>query len=137
MKDAADAAYEKACRAVTDIVREETQKADLASVREYREWVASPERGLKKDRRELAIKYVDAVRNKLASPADKKTVAAKVRAALKAADVKKDAVEQIQKKARVSIKEKLEKARRDADRKNRERREKTAPSRKKDMGMEI
>lgn len=137
LKDAADAAYEKACRVVTDIVRDETQKADLASIREYREWVARPERGLKKDRRELAIKFVDAVWNKLASPADKKTVAAKVRAALKAADVKKDAVEQIQKKARTSVMEKLAQARKEADRKNRERRERMEPVRKKDMDMEL
>ena len=137
MKDAADAAYEKACGVVADIVRKETQKADLASIAEYKEWVAWPERGLKKDRRELAIKCVDAVKNKLGSPENKKAAAAKVRAALKTSSVKEDAVGQIQEKARVSIREKLEKARQEADRKNRERREKAVPARKKNMDMEI
>ena len=137
LKDAADVAYEKACGVVADIARKETQKADLASIGEYREWVARPERGLKKDRREFAIKCVDAVWNKVGSPENKKAVAAKVRAALKTPNVKEAAVGQIQEKTRVSIKEKLEKARQDADRKNRERWEKAAPARKKNMDMEL
>lgn len=137
LKDAADVAYEKACGVVADIVRNETQKADLASIGEYKEWIARPERGLKKDRRELAVRCVDAVQKKLGSPEDKKAVAAKVRTALKAPNVRKAAMGQIQGKVRVSIKEKLEKARQDADRANRERREKMAPARKKNMDMEL
>ncbi len=137
LKDVADVAYEKACGVVADIARKETQKADLASIVEYKEWVARPERGMKKDRRELAIKCVDAVKNKLGSPENKKAAAAKVRAALKAPDVKEEAVGQIQEKTRVSIREKLEKARQDADRKNRERLERSASVRKKNMDMEI
>ena len=125
LEDVSDVAYDKAVEVVTDKVREQTQLEDLEVIEKYRKSVVSPN-----------AKNSGRAREKLQQSAEK--ILKKVQAVLLKPEVKQAGKEQIKKKARESIKEKLAKGKLDADRKNRERWEREgriAPTKKQDMEL--
>ena len=134
VEEVADAAYEKACEVVADTVRAETQKEDLKAVEDYKKWLAAPERKAPQDKRDFAVKCLEAIQGQLINAAQK--VLRKVQSALQKPEVSRANKEQIREKARESIKDRLARGKIEADRVNRERMEREGrvrPAAKKDM----
>lgn len=133
--EVSDAAYDKAVEVVTDTVKAETQKEDVAAIADYRDWLLKPERKAPPEKREYAAKMMDKVIEKIMAAAGK--MLAKVQHSLMKPEIRKAGTEQIKEKARESIKDKMEKARIAADKSNRERweREGKLPGRKQDMEL--
>ena len=136
LDDVSDAAYDKAVEVVTDTVRQETHKEDIRLVEETKKWVLSPERKAPKKEREYAAARLDGVINKIKNVMQ--TALAKIQRTLMQPEVKQAGKEQIKKKAKESIMDKLAKAKINADRDNRERWEwegRIAPTKKQDMEL--
>lgn len=103
--EVSDVAYDKAVEVVTDKVREETQKEDLTLISDYKKWVTSSERNIPKDKRDFAGKCLDAVQNKLMKAAQK--VLNTVKTTMMNPKVKEAGKEEIKKKAKSSVLDKL------------------------------
>ena len=103
--EVSDVAYEKAVEVVTDKVREETQKEDLTLIEDYKKWVTSSERNISKDKRDFVWKCLDAVQNKLMKAAQK--VLNTVKVTMMNPKVKAEGKEEIKKKAKSSVLDKL------------------------------
>lgn len=134
VEEVADTAYEKACEVVTDTVRAETQKEDIRAVEEYKKWLASPERKAPKEKRDFAVKCLNTIQEQIKNAAQK--ALRKVQSALQKPEVSRVNKEQIKEKARESIRDRLARGKTEADRANRERRERRdgiKPVTKKDM----
>ena len=134
VEEVADTAYEKACEVVTDTVRVETQKEDIRAVEEYKKWLASPERKAPKEKRDFAVKCLNTIQEQIKNAAQK--ALRKVQSALQKPEVSRVNKEQIKEKARESIRDRLARGKTEADRANRERRERRdgiKPVTKKDM----
>lgn len=101
IEEVSDAAYDKAVEVVTDTVKAETQKADVAAIADYRDWLLNPERKAPPEKREYAAKMMDKVIEKITATAGK--VLAKVQHSLMKPEVKKTGTEQIKKKAKESL----------------------------------
>ena len=130
------AAYDKAVEVVTDTVRQETHKEDIRLVEESKKWVLSPERKAPKKEREYAAERLDGVITKIKNAMQH--ALAKIQRTLMQTEVKQAGKEQIKKKAKESIMDKLAKAKINADRDNRERWEREgriAPTKKNDMEL--
>ena len=102
-------AYDKAVEVVTDAVRAETQKADLAVIEAYQGWVTAPERKTPQDMKDFVGKCLDVVQNKLRSAAQK--VFETVMSTLMKPDVRREHTEAIGEKAKPSILQMLRKKR--------------------------
>ena len=136
LDDVSDAAYDKAVEVVTDTVRQETHKEDIRLVEESKKWVLSPERKAPKKEREYAAERLDGVITKIKNAMQH--ALAKIQRTLMQTEVKQAGKEQIKKKAKESIMDKLAKAKINADRDNRERWEREgriAPTKKNDMEL--
>ena len=136
LDDVSDAVYDKAVEVVADTVRLETHKEDIRLVEETKKWVLSPERKAPKKEREYAAARLDGVISKIKNVMQ--TALAQIQKTLMQPEVKRAGKEQIKKKARETIKDRLARARVDADRDNRERWEREgriAPTKKKDMEL--
>ena len=136
LDDVSDAAYDKAVEVVTDTVRQETHKEDIRLVEESKKWVLSPERKAPKKEREYAAARLDGVITKIKNAMQH--ALAKIQRTLMQPEVKQAGKEQIKKKAKESIMDKLAKAKQSADRDNRERWEREgriAPTKKQDMEL--
>lgn len=136
LDDVSDAAYDKAVEVVTDTVRQETHKEDIRLVEESKKWVLSPERKASKKEREYAAARLDGVITKIKNAMQH--ALAKIQRTLMQPEVKQAGKEQIKKKAKESIMDKLAKAKINADRDNRERWEREgriAPNKKNDMEL--
>ena len=136
LDDVSDAAYDKAVEVVTDTVRQETHKEDIRLVEESKKWVLSPERKAPKKEREYAAARLDGVINKIKNVMQ--TALAKIQRTLMQPEVKQAGKEQIKKKAKESIMDKLAKAKINTARENRERWEREgriAPTKKQDMEL--
>ncbi len=125
-------AYDKAVEAVAEKVREQTKLADIATIEKYQKSVTSP--GTKNSPQvvKLANTILNSVKTKL------KESAGQVQANLQKPEARQAGREQVKAKARESIKDKLARAREDADRKNRERWERAgriSPTTKQDMEL--
>ena len=105
MDEVAEIAYDKAVEVVTNTVKIETHKEDIRLVEQSKAWVLSPERKASKKECEYAAKRLDVVITKITN-AMKSTIQ-KIHTTLIRPEVKKEGVEQIKKKARTSILEKL------------------------------
>ena len=103
--EVADIAYGKAVEVVTDTVKIETHKEDIKLVEQSKAWVLSPERKASKKEREYAAKRLDGVIVKITN-AMKATVQ-RIQSTLMKPEVKKAGKEQIAKKARGSVLERL------------------------------
>ena len=136
LDDVSDAAYDKAVEVVTDTVRQETHKEDIRLVEETKKWVLSPERKASKKERDYAAARLDGVITKIKRVMQ--NALAKIQKTLMQPEVKQAGKEQIKKKARETMKERLARARVDADRDNQERWEREgriAPTKKHDMEL--
>lgn len=103
--EVSDVAYDKAVEVVTDRVRLETQKEDLTLIEDYKKWVTSSERNIPKDKRDFVGKCLDAVQNKLIKAAQK--VLNAVKDTMMNPKVKAESKEEIKKKAKSSVLDKL------------------------------
>ena len=103
--EVSDVAYDKAVEVVTDKVREETQKEDLTLISDYKKWVTSAERNIPKDKRDFVGKCLDAVQNKLTKAAQK--VLNAVKTTMMNPKVKAEGKDEIKKKAKSSVLDKL------------------------------
>lgn len=121
VEEVADTAYEKACEAVADTVRAETQKEDLKAIEDYKKWLAEPERKAPQEKRDFALKCINQIQGQIKNAAQK--VLRKVQSALQKPEVSRVHKEQIKEKARESIKDRLARGKIEADRANRERME--------------
>ncbi len=103
--EVSDVAYDKAVEVVTDRVRLEIQKEDLTLIEDYKKWVTSSERNIPKDKRDFVGKCLDAVQNKLIKAAQK--VLNAVKDTMMNPKVKAESKEEIKKKAKSSVLDKL------------------------------
>ena len=136
LDDVSDVAYDKAVEVVTDTVRQETHKEDIRLVEETKKWVLSPERKAPKKEREYAAERLDGVITKIKNAMQH--ALAKIQRTLMQPEVKQAGKEQVKKKAKESIMDKLAKAKINADRDNRERWEREgriAPTKKNDIEL--
>ena len=136
LDDVSDAAYDKAVEVVTDAVRQETHKEDIRLIEETKKWVLSPERKAPQKEREYAAARLDGVISKIKNAMQH--ALAKIQKELMQPEIKQAGKEQIKKIARETMKDRLARAKANADRKNRERWEREgriAPTKKKDMEL--
>lgn len=103
--DVSEIAYDKAVEVVADTVRVETHKADIRLVEETKSWLLSPERKAPQKEREYAVSRMDGVITKI-TKAMQSTLKA-IQATLMKPEVRKAGTEQIKKKAKTSVVEKL------------------------------
>ena len=113
--EVSESAYEKAVETVTDAVRAETQKADIAEIEAYKKWVTAPERKTPQDKKDFVGKCLSILQNNLKSKAQK------AKSVLLDPKVRRENTDKIKDQARQSIKERLAQAKIEADRANRER----------------
>lgn len=136
LDEVSDAAYDKAVEVVTDKVREQTQIADIAVIEKYQKSVTSPGAKNPPEIVKISNKLLNRVKTKLKEAAGQ--VLEKVQTVLQKPEVRQAGKEQIKAKARESIKDKLARAKKDADRKNRERWERDGrikPTKKQDVEL--
>ena len=136
LDDVSGAAYDKAVEIVTDKVREQTQLEDLKVIEDYQKIVTSPKAKNSPEVVRLANTILGRVRERLLQSAGK--ILKTVQTALMQPEAKQAGKEQIKKKAKESIMDKLAKGKISADRKNRERWEREgriAPTKKQDMEL--
>ena len=131
--EVAEQAYEKACEAVANTVRQETQKEDIKILDDYSRWLSAPERTADKKLRDYAVKRLGALKEKLIKSA--KATVQKVTDSLQEPEHRQKNLEQVREKARESIKDRLARGKTEADRLNRERMERISPTAKKDMEL--
>ena len=106
--EVAEKAYEKACEVVTDTVKEETIKSDIAIVSSYQKWFAAPDRKIPNEHKTLVKKVLDVIMDKLAR--NKAVLINKVKSVLTTSEVKTKNKAEIATVARESFMEKLQKA---------------------------
>lgn len=136
LDEVSDAAYDKAVEVVTDKVREQTQIADIAVIEKYQKSVTSPGAKNPPEIVKISNTLLNRVKTKLKEAAGQ--VLEKVQTVLQKPEVRKACKEQIKVKARKSIKDKLTRAKEDADRKNWERWEREGrikPTKKQDVEL--
>ena len=136
LDDVSDVAYDKAVEVVTDTVRQETHKEDIRLIEDTKKWVLSPERKAPKKERDYAAARLDGVITKIKNAMQH--ALAKIQRTLMQPEVKQAGKEQIKKKAKESIMDKLAKAKINTARENRERWEREgriAPTKKQDMEL--
>ena len=136
LDDVSDVAYDKAVEVVTDKVREQTQLEDLKVIEDYRKNVTSPKAKNSPEVVRLANTILGRVRERLLQSAGK--ILKTVQTALMQPEVKQAGKEQVKKKAKESIMDKLAKAKINTARENRERWEREgriAPTKKQDMEL--
>ena len=136
LDDVSDVAYDKAVEVVTDTVRQETHKEDIRLIEDTKKWVLSPERKAPKKERDYAAARLDGVITKIKNAMQH--ALAKIQRTLMQPEVKQAGKEQIKKKAKESIMDKLAKAKINTARENRERWEREgriASTKKQDMEL--
>ena len=131
LDDVSDVAYDKAVEVVTDKVREQTQLEDLKVIEDYRKNVTSPKAKNSPEVVRLANTILGRVRERLLQSAGK--ILKTVQTALMQPEVKQAGKEQIKKKAKESIMAKINTARENRERWEREGR--IAPTKKQDMEL--
>ena len=105
--EVADKAYEKACETVTKTVRETTHREDIKTVKEYKDFILSPEKKFTQGEKSFAGKLLDAVIGLLKRKSGE--LITKVKKALNNPEIKKKNMEEIASAARESIMGKLSK----------------------------
>lgn len=103
--EVAGQAYEKACEVVADTVRQETQKEDIKILDDYSRWLSAPERTDDKKLRDYAVRRFGTLKEKFLKSA--RGIMEKVAKALQEPERKKENLEQVKTKARISLKAQL------------------------------
>lgn len=108
--EVAGQAYEKACEVVADTVRQETQKEDIKILDDYSRWLSAPERTDDKKLRDYAVRRLGTLKEKFLKSAkgiNPLRGLEKVAKALQEPERKKENLEQVKTKARISLKAQL------------------------------
>lgn len=121
LDDVSEAAYDKAVEVVTDKVREQTQAEDVKILEDYQKSVTSPKSNNSPQVKKIADQILNRAKDKIREAAGK--ILQKVQTALLKPETRKSGKEEIKKRAKQSIHERMEQARIDADRQNQERRQ--------------
>ena len=103
--EVAGQAYEKACEVVTDTVRQETQKEDIKILDDYSKWLSAPERTDDKKQRNYAVRRLETLKGKFMKSA--KGIMEKVTKSLQEPERKKENLEQVRERARISLRAQL------------------------------
>ncbi len=103
--EVAGQAYEKACEVVTDTVRQETQKEDIKILDDYSKWLSAPERTDNEKMRNYAVRRLETLRGKFLKSA--KGIMEKITNSLQEPERKKENLEQVREKVRISLKAQL------------------------------
>lgn len=103
--EVAGQAYEKACEVVADTVRQETQKEDIKILDDYSKWLSAPERTDDKKLRDYAVRRLGTLKEKFLKSA--KGIMEKVTKSLQEPERKKENLEQVRTRARISLKAQL------------------------------
>ncbi len=134
VEEVTDTAYEKACEAVTDTVRQETQKEEIKILDDYVKWLSAPERTDDKKLRSYAVRRLETLKEKFLKSA--KGIVEKAAKSLQEPEQRQKNLGQVREKVRESIRDRLAKGKTESDRLNRERMERgdrISPATKKDM----
>ena len=103
--EVAEQAYEKACDVVTDTVRQETQKEDIRILDDYSKWLSAPERTDDKKLRNYAVRRLETLKEKFLKSA--KEIMEKVAKSLQEPEMRKENLEQVKDRARMSLRAQL------------------------------
>ena len=120
VEEIAEEAYEKACETVTEDVVEQTGQENLKELQKYKQWITAEERRLPKEVRSLVGRCMDALEKRFRDVAGQ--MVRRVKEALLNPKRKEAAKEEIKQQARISVKEKLAKLRRETDAQTSEKR---------------
>lgn len=101
VEEIAETAYEKACEVITDTVREETQKQDIAIIADYHKWAIAPERKYSKEKKEIINESLSKAQSLLKDAAKK--VLSKVQKVLQNPTVKDNNEQKVKKHAKESL----------------------------------
>ena len=113
-------AYEKACETVTEDVVEQTGQENLKELQKYKQWIIAEERKLPKEVRSLVGRCMDTLEKRFRDVAGQ--MVRRVKEALQNPKRKEAAKEEIKQQARISVKEKLAKLRKETDAQKSEKR---------------
>ncbi len=128
--EVAEKAYEKACEVVTETVRTETMKADVAVVESYRNEIIKPEHGGLENQRSFAKKILDNVVHLLKRKSME--IASVVKLALSNPEIKRRNQEEIAVATKSSIRERLAQAKVEAEIENANKRKVIKPIKRKE-----
>ena len=115
-----DETYEKACETVTEDVVEQTGQENLKELQKYKQWIIAEERKLPKEVRSLVGRCMDTLEKRFRDVAGQ--MVRRVKEALQNPKRKEAAKEEIKQQARISVKEKLAKLRKETDAQKSEKR---------------
>ncbi len=101
VEEIAETAYEKACEVVTDTVREETQKQDIAEITKFQEWATAPERNYSQQKKDIISECLGKTKDVLRNAAKK--ILKKVQTLLHDPAIKQANKEQVKEKAKESL----------------------------------
>ena len=104
-EEVAEEAYDKACEVIADSVIEQTKEEEMKEIRHYKNWLSLEDKKIPKEKKEFAIKCLDALENHLRKISQK--ISEKIRMALQNPNQKDANKESIKENARASIREKL------------------------------
>ena len=104
-EEVAEEAYDKACEVIADSVIEQTKEEEMKEIRHYKNWLSLEDKKIPKEKKEFAIKCLDALENHLRKISQK--ISEKIRMALQNPNQKDANKEFIRENARASIREKL------------------------------
>ena len=97
----AEKAYKKACEVVTDTVRTETQKQDIAEISKFQKWATAPERNCSQQKKDIINEYLNKTKDVLRNAGKK--ILERVQTLLQNPAVKQKNEEQVKEKARESL----------------------------------
>jgi len=120
VEEIAEEAYEKACETVTKDVVEQTGQENLKELQKYKQWITAEERKLPKEVRSLVGRCMDNLEKRFRDVVGQ--MVRRVKEALQNPKRKEAAKEEIKQQARISVKEKLAKLRKETDAQKSEKR---------------
>ena len=104
-EEVAEEAYDKACEVIADSVIEQTKEEEMKEIKHYKNWLSLEDKKIPKEKKEFAIKCLDALENHLRKISQK--ISEKIRMALQNPNQKDANKEVIKENVRASIREKL------------------------------
>jgi len=108
--EVAGQAYEKACEVVADTVRQETQKEDIKILDDYSKWLSAPERTDDKKLRNYAVRRLEKLKEKFLKSVkgiNPLRGLEKATKSLQEPERKKENLEQVKERARISLRAQL------------------------------
>ena len=111
--EVAEQAYKKACEAVTDTVRQATQKEEIKILDDYLKWLSAPERTDDKKLRNYAVRRLETLKEKFLKST--KEFKEKLTKSLQEPERQKENLEQVRTTARISLKAQLSAKQKEVD----------------------